>query len=63
MSKGIVADGIYRLLNPLHIIIISLANGLSVLTKSLEQDILAKSYRSCQKWMTPFANQTESLTT
>ena len=54
--QRIVADSIYRLLKPLHIIIISLANGLSMLTRPLEQDTLAKSYRSCQKWMMPFTS-------
>jgi hypothetical protein len=55
--QGIVADSIYRLLEPLPIIIISLVNGLSVLTKPLEQDTLPKSYRTCKKLMTPFARQ------
>jgi hypothetical protein len=58
--QRIVTDSISRLLKPLQIIIISLAIGLSVLTKPLEQDTLAKSYRSCQKWRTPFASQSES---
>ena len=52
-----MADGIHRLLMPLHITLVSLANGLSVLTKPLEQDTLPKPYRTCKKLRTLFTSQ------
>jgi hypothetical protein len=52
-----MTDGISRLLRPLRITLLSLANGFSVLTKPLEQDTLPKPYRTCKRLKTPFTSQ------